>query len=50
MAGLICTYDTDNYLYLHCLYDEDVGKCITILRAENKKYSYPVGYLKIEPN
>lgn len=48
MAGLICMYDTDNYLYLHCSIDEDIGKCISILRAENKKYSYPVGYISIE--
>ena len=37
MAGLILMYDTDNYLYLHVSYDEDIGKCITLLKAENKK-------------
>ena len=47
MAGLICMYDTDNYLYLHVSYDEDLGKVISILRAENKSYSYPVEYLAI---
>lgn len=60
MAGLILLYDTDNYLYLHVSYDEDIGKCITLLKAENKKYEYladylPVGqkeavYLKLELN
>lgn len=47
MAGLICMYDTDNYLYLHCSHDEETGKCISILRAENKAYSYPVGFLPV---
>lgn len=50
MAGLICMYDTENYLYLHVSHDEDLGKCISILRAENKNYTYPVGYLPIERN
>lgn len=48
MAGLICMYDTDNYFYLHVTCDEDVGKCISILTAENKAYAYPVGFLAIE--
>lgn len=48
MAGLILLYDTDNYLYLHVSYDEEIGKCITILRAENKTYSYPVGFEPLE--
>lgn len=47
MAGLICMYDTDNYLYLHVTFDEDCGQCISILRAENKAYSYPVGFVAI---
>lgn len=42
MAGLICMYDTENYMYLHISRDEDCGKCITLLRAENKVYTYPV--------
>lgn len=48
MAGLICMYDTDNYFYLHVTYDEDMGKCISILTAENKAYTYPVGFLAVE--
>lgn len=47
MAGLICMYDTENYLYLHVTYDEDIGKCISIIRAENKNYTYPVGFIAI---
>lgn len=47
MAGLILLYDTDNYLYLHISKDEDVGKCIALLKAENKKYTYLTGYIPI---
>lgn len=47
MAGLILMYDTDNYLYLHVSGDEDCGKCITLLKAENKKYEYLTDYLPI---
>ena len=50
MAGLILMYDTDNYLYLHISRDEDVGKCITLLRAENKRYEYLTDYIPIEEN
>lgn len=48
MAGLILMYDTDNYLYLHLSHDEDVGKCITLLKAENRKYEYLTDYIPIE--
>lgn len=27
---------------------EDNGKCITLLKAENKKYEYLTGYLPVE--
>lgn len=47
MAGLICLYDTDNYFYLHVTQDEDFGKCISILTAENKKYNYPIGFIPL---
>lgn len=49
MAGLVLMYDTDNYLYLHVSRDEDVGKCLTLLKAENKKYEYLTDYLPLEP-
>lgn len=48
MAGLICLYDTDNYFYLHITWDEELGKCISILTAENKKYEYPIGFKPIK--
>ncbi len=47
MAGVILMYDTDNYLYLHISHDEDVGKCITLLKAENKRYEYLTDYIPI---
>ena len=47
MAGLVVLYDTDNYFYLHISHDEDCGKCVTLLKAENKKYEYLTGYLPI---
>lgn len=50
MAGLIFLYDTDNYLYLHISRDEDVGKCITLLKAENKKYEYLTDYIPVREN
>lgn len=50
MAGLILLYDDQNYFYLHITFDEDLGKCISILTAENKYYQYPVGFLPIEKN
>lgn len=50
MAGLILLYDDQNYFYLHITFDEDMGKCISILTAENKYYQYPVGFFPVEKN
>lgn len=47
MAGLVFLYDTDNYLYLHVSRDEEIGKCIALLKAENKKYEYLTEYLPL---
>lgn len=30
-------------LYLYVSYDEDIGKCITLLKARIKKYEYLTG-------
>lgn len=49
MAGLILMYDTENYLYLHISHDEDMGKCIALLKAENKKYEYLTEYTPLTP-
>ena len=50
MAGLIFMYDTENYLYLHITHDEDIGKCITLLKYENKKAEYLSEYVPIPEN
>lgn len=50
MAGLILLYDNDNYLYLHITRDEELGKVITLLKAENKKYTSPFGYIPVPEN
>lgn len=50
MAGLIFMYDTENYLYLHITNDEDIGKCIALLKYENKKAEYVSEYIKIKDN
>ncbi|MSU06145.1 glycoside hydrolase family 43 protein [Spirochaetales bacterium NM-380-WT-3C1] len=50
LAGLAVMYDTDNYLYLHITHDEDVGKCITLLKGENRSYEYLTPYIPIEDN
>lgn len=47
MAGLILWYDNDNYIYLHLTFDEQLGKVVTLLTAENKQYAYPAGFLPI---
>lgn len=48
MAGLVVMYDTDNYFYLHVSDDEDAGKCVALLKAENRSYAYLVPYVPVE--
>lgn len=48
LAGLIFMYDTDNYLYLHISHDEDLGKCISIIRSVNGTWDYPVEFRPVE--
>ncbi len=50
MAGLIFMYDTENYLYLHVTNDEDLGKCITLLKYENKRTEYLSDFIPINDN
>lgn len=47
MAGLILYYDYDNYLYFHITHDEAEGKVLTLLKAENKQYTSPAGYISM---
>ena len=50
MSGLILYYDYDNYLYLHITRDEELGKVVTLLKAENKRYTSPYGYIPVPEN
>lgn len=43
MAGLICLYDTMNYYYLCVTWDEQLGKVVKIMAAQNAKCTEPVG-------
>lgn len=47
MAGLILYYDYDNYIYLHITHDEELGRVVMLLTAENKHYAYPAWYIPI---
>ncbi|WP_066195616.1 glycoside hydrolase family 43 protein [Gracilibacillus timonensis] len=42
MAGLICLYDIDNFYYVHITFDEEIGRCLSIMKSENRKIEYPV--------
>jgi len=48
LAGLIFIYDTENYLYLHITHDEDLGKCISIIRSINGSWDYPEKFIPLE--
>lgn len=60
MAGLICMYDVENFYYFHITFDEDLGKCISLMKSENRYCTYPCGqipvsncsfiYLKVQVN
>lgn len=34
MAGLVCYYDTRNYVYLHLTHDEERGRVVALLQAD----------------
>ena len=42
MAGLVCYYNTENYHYLGITYDNELGKCLSIISCNNYKVSYPL--------
>jgi len=51
LAGLICYYDEKNFYYLKISYDEDIGKCINVIRMDKGKYSEPANsYIRLEPD
>jgi xylan 1,4-beta-xylosidase len=37
MAGLVCLYNALNYYYLCITYDENVGKCLSLLIRDNRQ-------------
>ena len=47
LAGLLLYYDYDNYYFFHLTRDEEMGKVVTLLKAENKQYSSPFGYIPV---
>ncbi|MEJ5283878.1 MAG: glycoside hydrolase family 43 protein [Brevinematia bacterium] len=58
MAGLVCYYNTSNFYYLYISFEENKGKSLLLLSAQNWKFNYPVEpislgdakriYLKVE--
>lgn len=48
MAGIICIYDRQNFYYLRISHDEELGKCIGIITAQNNVFSQPVQDVSIE--
>lgn len=43
MAGLVCYYDTTNYIYLYVSYDETKGIIVNLLINDLNRFSYPAG-------
>ncbi|MFB5678886.1 glycoside hydrolase family 43 protein [Paenibacillus terreus] len=48
MAGLVCLYDRQNFYYLRISYDEELGKCIGIISAQNMVFNQPIQEVAIE--
>lgn len=48
MAGLICIYDRHNFYYLRISHDEELGKCLGIITAQNNVFNQPVEDISIE--
>lgn len=40
MAGLVCYYDTSNYIYLFITYKENGGRCINVMINDLDQFSY----------
>lgn len=43
MAGLVCYYDTSNYIYLFLSYDESAGAVVNLMINDLNRFSYPIG-------
>jgi xylan 1,4-beta-xylosidase len=48
MAGLIAIYDRQNFYYLRISHDEELGKCLGIITAQNNVFSQPVQDVSVE--
>lgn len=48
MAGLVCYYNTSNFYYLYVSFEEDKGKCLLVLSAQNWKFDYPADPVPVE--
>ena len=42
MAGLVCYYNTMNWTTLHITYNEEKGKIIDLMTAENARFAQPI--------
>ncbi|ADL52305.1 glycoside hydrolase family 43 protein [Clostridium cellulovorans] len=47
MAGLVCYYNTENWVYINVTHDEEVGKIINLIECDNFKFTEPLKYKKI---
>ncbi len=47
MAGLVCLYDIENWYYLQISRDEQVGRCLNLLRCVNGRYDEPAARVAV---
>lgn len=43
MAGLVSLYNTANFFYLMVTHNEELGKCLSIMRCNNRQIDFPIG-------
>ncbi|WP_338533654.1 glycoside hydrolase family 43 protein [Paenibacillus peoriae] len=48
MAGLVCIYNSQNFYYIRVSRDEELGKCIGIISAQNMVFNQPIQDIGIE--
>jgi xylan 1,4-beta-xylosidase len=46
-AGLVCYYNTENWVYLNVTHDEEYGRIIDLIECDNFKFSQPLRNKKI---
>jgi len=42
MAGIVAFYNTENWMYLHVSWDEQLGKCLRVAAMDNQRYDEPL--------